>query len=357
MSDLRELGWERYRALAAPAVPEGLSPARVIVQLRGKWVVSNAGGERIAEVSGRFRHLAGSESDYPAAGDWVLLKEAAEWETPVIQQVLPRLTRFSRNAAGRAVAEQVLAANIDTAFLVLPLTLGFNPRRLQRYLSLACDSGANPVVILTKADLCPDVAGALELAQTAAESFPCAAVSNLTGEGMAGLDPFLEPGTTIVLLGPSGAGKSSLLNYLSGDELQVIQEVRAKDEKGRHTTTRRELFQLSSGVLVIDTPGLRELQLWEGEQGIEQAFGDILEMAARCRFSNCGHQTEPGCAVRQALEDSVLAPERLASFQKLQREQAQFEARHAARPRPEAKRHLKSISKQLRAHYKFRGKE
>jgi ribosome biogenesis GTPase len=261
--------------------------------------------------------------------------------------VLPRRTSISRKEVWHAAREQVLAANVDVAFLAQALPLDFNLRRLERYLAMAWESGAQPVVLLTKSDLVDDVTPYLdEVEAVTLGSCPAQAVSAQTGEGLDELRPWFEPNRTAVLLGSSGVGKSSIVNALAGEELLATQEVRADDQRGRHTTTHRELILLPGGGVVLDTPGIRELQLWDAD--LEQTFGDVEEIARRCRFSDCAHDREPGCAIREALGDGSLAPERWHSYVKLQRELEAIEARRNHLLRQERLREYKIRARQNR---------
>lgn len=351
--NLRELGWDDFFEQAfAPFANDGLSAARVAVQHRGAYQVCSEHGELVAEVSGRFRNDAALPSAFPVVGDWVTIDVHPNEGKAVIHAVLPRRTKFSRTAAGDASEEQVVAANIDDVFIVAALGDELNLRRVERYLTLAWESGANPAIVLTKADLCSDVALAVERAQSIAGGVPVLAISSLSGEGVVAVRSLLRAGRTAVLLGPSGVGKSTLTNHLCGEEVQDIQPVRDSDHKGRHTTTRRELILLPSGGCIIDTPGLRELQLWDGEAGLGEAFADIAELAAACKFSDCRHESEPGCAVLEAVGSGLLDAARLESHRKLQRELAYFERRHDARAQSEQRRQWKAIERSLRKNKK-----
>lgn len=351
--NLSELGWnDSFEQAFAPFAKDGLSAARVAVQHRGAYQVCSEHGELAAEISGRFRHDTALPSDFPVVGDWVAIEVQLNEGKGVIHAVLPRRTKFSRTAAGDATEEQVLAANIDDVFIVEVLGDELNLRRIERYLTLAWESGAHPAIVLTKADLCSNAVSAVERARSVAGDVPVLAISSVSGEGMAALRSLLRAGRTAVLLGPSGVGKSTLTNHLCGEEAQDIQPVRDSDHKGRHTTTRRELIPLPSGGCIIDTPGLRELQLWDGETGLGEAFADIAELAAACRFSDCRHENEPGCAVLEAVESGLLDAARLESHRKLQRELAYFERRHDARAQSEQRRQWKSIARSLRANKK-----
>jgi ribosome biogenesis GTPase / thiamine phosphate phosphatase len=350
---LVDLGWDEFFAESfAPFAAEGLAAARVSVQHRGGYEVSAADGELIAEVSGRFRHQAFRSSHYPAVGDWVVIEMVEPGLKAVIHAVLSRRTKLSRTAAGDPTEEQIMGANIDHVFIVEALTGTLNLRRIERFLTLARESNANAVVLLTKVDLCEDAASAVADVQRVAGSSAVHALSGLTGQGVAAVREHLHAGRTGALLGPSGVGKSTLINFLCGHEQQDVQPVRESDHKGRHTTTRRELIRLPGGGLIIDTPGLRELQLWEGGDGLGEAFDDVEAFARNCRFTDCQHETEPDCAVRQAIESGLLDALRLESHRKLKREVAWFERRLDARAQAEQRRKIKRFTRSLRAHHK-----
>ncbi len=355
---LVDLGWDEgfAAAFAALELPGGarLLPGRV-VQQRGLYGVATEEAEWLANTSGRLRHEAVGGLDYPAVGDWVAVRPpaGAAHSQATIQAVLPRRSSFVRQSAGRRVEEQVVAANVDTVFLVAGLDGDFSPRRLERYVTAAWDSGARPVLLLNKADLAADPAGREALlAEVAAvaQGVPAHLVSARTGEGMEQLAPYLEPRRTLALLGSSGVGKSTLLNRLLGAEVQRTGDVRESDDRGRHTTTHRELFVAPGGWLVVDTPGMRELQLAEGEEGIQAAFVDIEELAARCGFRDCRHAGEPGCAVAAAVAEGTLAAERLASYHKLQKELALLRGRTDALARMRETQRTKAAMKAYRNH-------
>lgn len=345
---LEELGWtQREAELFQPFASRGFTPGRVAVGYGATFRVYLEAAETLAQVSGRLRHDAKARRDLPAVGDWVALR----WTPPArasIHAVLPRRSLFSRKAAGRETAEQILAANVDTAFLVAGLDRDFNLRRLERYLSMTRESGAAPVVVLNKADLADDPAMRVHEVQAIAGGAPVHAVSSKLGHGLAALVPYLQSGRTVALLGSSGVGKSTLINQLLGEERQVTAEVRESDDRGRHTTTYRELVRLPGGALLIDTPGMRELQLWDADEGVHETFDDITRLAGDCHFADCRHDTEPRCAVKAAVSEGRLPAERLASFHKLQAELAALAARQDVAARQAQKTKLKAIHKAIR---------
>ena len=324
--NLREWGWDDdWEAAFAPHAAEGLRPARVVRPDRGAWEIQTEAGVRSAEATGRFRlALESGEAEWPAVGDWVAVDPRPTCDRAGIAAVLPRRTCLARQDAGRATRAQVLAANVDVAFLVgaLDAGRGFSLARLERALALVHAGGAEAVVVLNKADLCDDIGGRVREAQAAAPDVPVVALSALEGWGVDELRSWLGAGRTGVLLGPSGVGKSALVNALLGEARQATGPVREEDARGRHTTTRRELFRLPDGGLLIDTAGLREFQPWDAAGDLDSVFPEVAELAAHCRFRDCRHEGEPGCAVQQALGDGSLDFRRFEHYLRLKREQA-----------------------------------
>jgi ribosome biogenesis GTPase len=345
---LRDLGFGGKAAVAfAPFAAQGLVPGRVVAGHTRLLRVWTDGGEALAEVAGSLRHLARGPEELPAVGDWVALRPPDDGPA-VILAVLPRRTAFVRRAAGDRSCAQVLAANVDSVFLVMGLDGDFNLRRVERALVLAWESGAEPVVLLNKADLCPDVGLRRAEVEAVAPGVPVRVIAARSGEGLDTLAPWLVPGRTVALLGSSGVGKSTLVNRLLGREKQKTGEVLGPDQRGRHTTACRELILLPGGALLLDTPGLRELQLWSDGAGLEAAFEDVQDLAASCRFTDCRHASEPGCAVRAAVEEGRLDAGRLGSFRKLQAELRALEIREDPLKRREERGRWKAIHKSLR---------
>ncbi len=343
--ELHSLGWnEHFAATFASFGLAGLQPGRVILQYNHIYTVATVAGELLAQCSGRLRHQA-LTSKLPVTGDWVALQTSGGDDLALIHAVLPRRSGFSRQAPGRATRRQFMAANLDTAFLMVGLDNDFSPRRVERYLAAAWESGADPVVVLNKLDLCPDASARIAQIQTVADSAAVHAISALHGIGLEALGPYCAPGHTIALLGSSGVGKSTLINRLLGTEALPTQPVRPHDSRGQHTTTRRELLFLPSGGMVIDTPGLRELQLWDGNEGVQRAFDEIETLGRGCRFRDCRHEDEPGCAVRAAVDSGELDPARLANLHKLQKEMEWSERRQDASAALTEKKRWKTIHK------------
>ena len=362
---LKELGWDLHfeavwrvsgfvltnPALKASQQHFNCVPARVVSQQRGLWRIAGEFPEHWAAPSGKLRSLGEMGGDWPVVGDWVAAEMAAEDQRSAIHAILPRRTRFIRKVAGRRAGEQVIAANVDVAMVVVGLDGDFNSRRLERYLALCWESGAEPVVVLNKADKCQDITTRSAETQRIAMGAPVIVLSALTGDGVALLQDHLLQGKTVVLLGSSGAGKSTLANRLLGREAQTVQAVRGSDGRGQHTTAARELFLLPCGAVLIDTPGLRELQLWNAQEGMSRAFADIDELASRCRFRDCAHSGEPGCAVRAALDACELDPQRLANRRKLEREQEFLRRKVDEAARKAERDRIKLLQRNMRQKY------
>ncbi len=353
--ELIELGWDEAWARAfAPYAADGLVPARVAIEFNYIYRLYAESGELQAQQTGRLRHEALSREQLSAVGDWVAVRTAAD-ATATIEAILPRRSKFSRKVAGELTEEQIVAANIDTVFLVMGLDGDYNPRRLERYLLLAYESGAKPVVILNKADVADHLADDLDEIRRTAVGIPVHAISAKTGDGVQVVESYLGAGKTGALLGSSGVGKSTLVNAIVGEDLLKTREVRAHDSRGRHTTRHRHLIVLPNRRgLIVDTPGMRELQLWTHSDGARETFEDIEALAAGCHFTDCRHREEPRCAVKQAVEDGALTPDRLAGYLKLQDEVQSLESRKQTREQIDVKRRHKAISQSLKKLYKDR---
>ncbi|HAK45289.1 MAG TPA: ribosome small subunit-dependent GTPase A [Spirochaeta sp.] len=342
---------------------EELGFARVVRENRGRYqlVVANQSGDSFidAEVSGSFRYCVGVAADYPAVGDWVAVR-TEDGSFAVIEWIARRSSCFSRKAAGVTTEEQVIAANIDVIFLVFAINGGrnFMASGLERYLTVAWDSGAQPVVVLNKADLCSDEEreAAVLTAESSAPGVDIRLVSAVSGEGLdelsVGAQSGLEAGMTIALAGPSGVGKSTLINALAGNDVQKTGAQRDADLRGRHTTTHRELFRLESGLLMIDSPGMRELQLWADSGSADDAFSEIAELAENCRFSDCSHQGEPGCAVQAALASGELEHRRYENYLELKRELEYLERKQSEKAVGKGEQRWKDVSKLIRNMHK-----
>ena len=352
---LDAFGWSPELAAAhAPHAALGREPARVVAEDRGSYQIVGQVGELRAAISGRFRHEAANDpSAYPAVGDWVAVEAGATGET-TIHAVLPRRTALIRQAPGKRTEAQVVGANLDTVFVVASLNADLNLRRLERYVATAWDSGAEPVILLSKADLGGDVDDVLVAVASVAAGATVVILSSFDGRGVDEVRERIGVGRTVAFVGSSGVGKSTLVNTLAGEVRAAVKEIREDDARGRHTTTRRQLHLLPHGGLVLDTPGMRELALWDGD-GVDQSFTDIEEIVQRCRFTNCSHNGEPGCAIAAAVGDGSLAADRLESWRKLVREAAHHERRVDALARAEERRKWKaigkSVQKQMQAKY------
>lgn len=318
------LGWSEFFAKSfRPYLDKNFLPGRVTYQNQHLYRVQAEQGELLAEVTGKLRYEAASNEDLPAVGDWVALRFREQEDKARIQAVLPRKSKFARKTVGTKTEAQIVGANVDYVFLVTSLNQDFNPRRLERYLASIWESGAQPVVILSKADLCDDetiVAQYLAEMSEVAATVPVHAVSVKAERGIDAVRQYCRVGKTIALVGTSGVGKSTLINFLLGYEKQAVKEVRDHDDRGQHTTRHRELIVLPEGGMILDTPGMREMQLWDAEAGMGMAFDDVEALAAQCRFGNCRHVNEPDCAVQAALDDGTLDAHRFENYLKLQGE-------------------------------------
>ena len=350
LMDLEALGWGKwfadpFRQHAA----QGLRPARVAIPHNYLYQLYTAHGELMAESAGRLRHQAAGADAMPVVGDWVAIRPSETERKATIEAVLPRLSCFSRKAAGEPTRRQLVAANIDTVFLVCGLDDDFNLRRIERYLVAIQDSGARAVIVLNKADVCPDVHAARSATAALAPGIAIHVTSCLEDGGTDALEAHLSPGKTVALLGSSGVGKSTIINRLLGADRQRTREVRSRDGRGRHTTTQRELILMPNGGLLIDTPGMRELQLWDSTEALTDAFEDIDTLSAECRFRDCNHEREPGCAVRAAVDDGRLAASRFDNYRRLQREGDLLRRRRDELARLEEQRRVTTAHRAMRA--------
>lgn len=326
---LKNFGWSEHFAQHFQTYSEpGLEAGRVVLQQQRQYAVRTTTGELNAEIAGRLLHLSGA-GDLPAVGDWVVVSRPSN-QTAIIHAVLPRRTKLSRKAAGRQAKEQVVAANVDTIFLVMGLDGDFNLRRLERLLVTAWESVARPVVVLNKADLVDDAGDRRRAVEAVAPGVDVLLTSCVSDLGFDAIRAQLRPGETVVLIGSSGAGKSSLANRLLGREALRTGAVREGDDRGRHTTTHRQLIVLPDGALLIDSPGIREVVLWSGDHGLGGAFEDIETLAVGCRFRDCTHNGEPGCDVSASVVDGRLDAGRLRNYRELGKELRALEIRRDA---------------------------
>jgi ribosome biogenesis GTPase len=351
---LESLGWnvDLERAFRARADKADVQPGRVVIEFNYICRVWCQDGEIEAVRSGRLTHRATSRSELPAVGDWVVVRKQPDENRGAIVAVLPRRSWFSRRMAGQVTDEQVIAANIDVVFIVMALDADFSLRRMERYLLLARESGASPVVLLTKPDICADPPARVVETTALTGNVPVHIVSPKLGHGLDRVAAYLPAGKTGALLGSSGVGKSTIVNGLVGRDVQKTRDIRASDSKGRHTTTRRELVLLPAGGFLIDTPGMRELQLWDVGEAVSETFDDIEELAGNCRFADCRHRDEPQCAVKAAVDESRLAAARLDSYLKLQDELAYLARQQDERAQREEKRRGRIMGKALKQRLK-----
>lgn len=355
MIKLNEYGWNQFHQdnwdeIISEMKTGNYIAGRVTLEHKRMYRVITEEGEWLSVCSGSFQHEAIERRDFPAVGDWVVVERMPGEDRGIIHAVLPRTSLFSRKAAGTTIAEQLIAVNVDIVYLVMSMNDDFNSRRLERYLVAAYDSGATPVVVLTKKDLCDNPGAYIEDAQTIALGAEVYTVSNLTGEGIGPLTDLLVGGKTAALLGSSGVGKSSLVNAICGEGTMDVQGIREDDAKGRHTTTHRELIKIPSGGILIDTPGMREFQLWNESESLDSGFKDIEELSTSCKFGDCRHDREPGCAIQEALKSGVLPKERYANYVKLQREIAFLERKTNRQAAVAERDKWKKVTKGMRKH-------
>jgi ribosome biogenesis GTPase len=359
---LTEIGWNLFFCEQfEPYQAQGYVPARVVCGQKHIYDVLSDIGELTAQVSGKFRHQASFDSDFPVVGDWVVIQPHLREAKATIHAILPRKTKVSRKVSGGAsrlsggiTEEQVIASNIDTIFIVIGLDRDFNLRRIERYLTFVYNSGANPVIVLNKEDLCVDLETSLAEVESIAYGVPVHALSAKENQGLEPLLRYLEVGKTAALVGSSGVGKSTIINSLLGSERLRVDFISASTNKGLHTTTHRELIVLPTGGIIMDNPGMRELQLWGDEENLKGTFTDIEDLATQCRFHDCRHESEPGCAVREALEQGILDHKRFRSYLKLKKELLYLEKRRHQSAQVIEKEHWKQIAKSQRVFSKYK---
>lgn len=351
---LKDLGWNDYfQAVLHDYKDSDLTIARVSLQQKQFYKVMTPERDYDAVIAGKLRHEAASTSDFPVVGDWVLVEFPEQDDKAIIKHVLPRKTKISRDTGSRKslkkiTDEQVVVANVDLIFLVSALDADLNLRRLERYLALIWDSGASPVLVLNKADACENAEEIVQDVQEVAMGVPVHVVSAVRAQGIDELKQYLQPGITVALLGSSGVGKSTIINKLLGEEKFKIAEIGEYKDKGRHTTTHREMVMLPDGGILIDNPGMRAVQVWEGDEGISKSFEDIETYAQNCRFNDCRHVNEPECAVIEAVEQGEIPQDRYESYLKLLKEQEYRSRKENWATRQNSKRRWKSISKSIR---------
>ncbi|MFZ3577572.1 ribosome small subunit-dependent GTPase A [Virgibacillus sp. DJP39] len=353
MNKLEAIGWEQ----SVQDINED-EIARVIAVQKNSYRLLDGETEYFSHLSGKFLNQAHGTLDLPAVGDWVEVKKLPDEQKAVINRVLPRKSQFVRQAAGNKTEAQIVASNMDAVFIVNSLNHDLNLRRIERYILSAYESGASPIIVLTKKDACSqeEVDAIITQVEEVAIGVPIIPISSITMEGIDQLMAYLPARKTVALLGSSGVGKSTLVNSLVGITVQETKDVRESDSKGRHTTTHREMFLLPGGAMLIDTPGMRELQLWEGDSAIDATFQDIEVFASLCKFADCQHETEPGCRVQEAIGNGELPEERFQSFLKLQRELAYEKRKQDQKAQIEEKNKWKKISKNQKNSYKHRKK-
>ena len=345
--NLHKYGWnEFFEASFSEYSSKGFSVARVAVEHRNYYELYSDGGDVSADKSGKLFYNAEDGNDLPAVGDWVVIKLVPNEAKAVIEAVLPRKTKFSRKKAGATTDEQIVASNIDTAFVVSSLNQDLNPRRIERYLTLAWDSGVTPIIVLNKSDLCKNLDEVTAEIEEISFGAPIHIISALNKSGLDELSEYFNGNKTVAVLGSSGVGKSTLINSLSDWTKMKVSDIGLYKDKGRHTTSHRELTLLPGGGLIIDTPGMREIQLWEGSEGLAETFEDIEALMLECKFSDCKHESEPGCAVKAALKSGELDELRLKSYKKLLNEIKFFEGKQNKKAQIVEKKKWKKLTKE-----------
>ena len=354
---LEQLGWNsdlQKHFLASKM--QNCIPARVAEENRDHYRVFSQQGEFLATIAGKIRFYAEGRTDFPVVGDWVLITPRRSEGRATIETILPRKTVLARKTAGKAFRQQVIAANVETIFIVTSLNQDLNPRRIERYLAIAWESGSLPVVLLNKADLCPDAISFQESIERVAPAVPVHVLSGLTGKGTEQILLYLKIGKTAAFIGSSGVGKSTIINSLAGHEIQSVQDIRQSDDRGRHTTSSRQMMLLPNGGIVIDTPGMREIGMWESISGLSKTFPDLEELAFECRFRDCHHRGEPGCAVAKAIEKGLIDAERLDHYRKLEAELQFQDSKTNVQMRQAKKAYSKRMSKAITQMYKNRSR-
>lgn len=348
-SRLTALGWNKDLEKELESYGSSCEAGRVAVEYKGLYKVYCETRETLAAVSGKMLYSAADREDYPAVGDWVVLdKQASDSDKAVIRGILPRKSKLSRKSAGNTSDEQIVAVNVDTLFICMSLNQNFNLRRLERFITMAWDSGAVPVVLLTKSDLCEDIEARLKLTQETAIGVDVHCISSMDASAADTVRKYIKPGHTVAFMGSSGVGKSTIINRLLGEERLDTREISGLGDRGRHTTTNRELIVLPEGGIVIDTPGMREFHILDAEEGISTAFGDIESLAQSCRFSDCTHTAEPGCAAKEAIRNGTLSEERYGNYLKLKKEAEFIERKTNKKAEMEYKNMIKKRSNAIK---------